>query len=342
VVEIGGRRVSFAGLTMTRGVELAMSIADIETHEVLFGEQGQKASIRWNGEQVFAGYVEPVNGNSLAGYSVGLRSLVVGLDKVDALGNEHFPERNTVRGIASALAGLAGVAVGAIPDAPVNRWRLKRGTSFRSALQQLVQSTQLVVTDDAQGRLVMFGLEERPDVAPLWQQGRSPTLDAFQISSDTSDIRAEYRVRGRRALVDGDFDSTNDEEIAEGLAAAALPASRKVLPNKAAASRGDAASLLDWTAKTAIAKAYRVVVNVNEYPGDPGFARLLRGTIAIPGVAEQFAIDEILIATEVRSDFVTSQFSVGFVLPESYLRRQRTAQARYTGTRQWRKAGRTR
>lgn len=339
-----GRDVHFAACTLNRGIEQAMSVLQLQTHDVLLADLGQEIQVTWHGKRVFTGTLEDLDGNPLIGFSLGFRSRVVNLDKFDATGNEYFAAKNTVRAIVAVVAGRAGVVIGSVPHVPVNKFRIKRGTNYRKALQELAETYQLVVSDDALGRLVLFGLDPstRPAPATTWAQGQAPTVGPITAQLDISDLRAEYVCRGQRALVDGDFDADNEEEIGETLAGAALPASRKVLPNKAASSRADAVRLLDWTAKQAVARAIQIKVPINEYPGDPGFAVRVRADVKLPGESSRFVIDEPLIASGVMADFVARRFEVTCMLPEVYIRKQRMRTARYTAATSWQKRGRAR
>lgn len=331
-----GRDVHVAALTLSRGLEQAMSVAQLQTHDVLLANLGnEEVHVTWKGTRVFTGFIEELAGSPLSGFTVGLRSKTLSLDKFDATGNEYFAASNTVRSIVAVVAGRAAVAIGAVPDVRVNKFRIQRGTSYRRALQELAATHQLVLTDDAFGRVVLVGLDPAPPARETWVQGSAPTIGPVTVQLDVSDLRASYMCRGQRVLVDGDFDAQNDEEIGEHIAAAALPKSRKVLPSKAASSRSDAVRLLDWTAKQAVGQAIRVTVPINEYPGDPGFAVRVKADIALPGQSVTFALHETMIASGIRADFVAQRFEALCLLPEVYTRKARIPTARHTQAVKW-------
>ena len=333
-----GREVFLGGATLTRSTENAMSLVQVSSHMTLLGELGREFHLSWKGKRVFTGVLETTSENPWTGYTYGLRSLVSALDKFDATGGEHFGRGSTVRSIAGALCGRAGVALGSIPHVRVNRFRIKRGDNYRQALQQLAETHQLVVTDDAHGRLVMFGLEPGARLRPraIWAQGSAPTLDPVSPQLDISNLRAEYICRGQRVLAKGDLDAQNDEEIGETLSGAALPASRHVLPNKAATSRADALRLLDWTAKKRVGAALQVPLAVSEYPGDPGYAVRFLASLSLDS-GDRLQISDTFVVSSVSADFVQQKFQVVLRLPEVYLRKRRLASARHLAARNWQK-----
>ena len=162
-----GRAINVATLSMNRGIEQAMSVVQLETHDVLLADLGnEEIRVTWKGERVFTGFLEDLSGSPLTGYSAGLRSKALNLDKFDATGNEYFAASNTVRSVVAVVTKRAGVTIGAVPDVRVNKFRIRRGTNYRRALQELAETYQLVLTDDAFGRLGLFGLDPATRPAP--------------------------------------------------------------------------------------------------------------------------------------------------------------------------------
>jgi prophage tail gpP-like protein len=335
-----GKTLSIGSLTLTRGLERAVSTVQLETYDNVLASLGSDpVTVEWQGSTVFRGYIEEIAGNPRQGFALGLRSLVLAFDKYEASGTEYFQAKNSVRAIVSRLKSRVGVDLGSIVDASVNKFRIKRGTSYREALQELAESTQLVVTDDRLGRLVLYAAPSQGVVPQAtWTEGRAPTIEILSVDIDTSDLRAEYACRGQRILVEADFSGGVDNQLRADLLGAVLPVSRLVLPNRAASSRADATRLLDWTSKKALGRAIRVTVLLNKYPGDPGFLVVVKSRNAGPGGRSGFKIDETFLASEVQANFVTQRFAVSCVLPEVYEQKRRVRQSRFLQAQNWSEA----
>lgn len=301
-----GSPMSFSTLSVTRSIENAFGQAQWSTYEDGTGRLNTIIEIRENNGLRFRGYFEISDGNQIEGFSCSARSLAVQLDQVEASGAETFRSTNLAT-IARALAQRAGVTIAEVPSRQVNRFRLERGESYRQAMQRLAEVHRVVITDDAAGRVRVFALPDAVVPRAVWREGAGSVTKAIRRRLDYSDWRTEWECRGSRVVVDAE----GDLDIGFLTTAGLTRPSRRVLPNRAATSRADAAAMLDWAAKTALARTISVEVTHLAWPAEPGDV--------VQVVAPELGIDEVMVVQSIQADLVRHEYVAVCVFPDVYL-----------------------
>ena len=323
-----GACITFSALTVTRSLEAAYSQVSLATFEDLAPRVDDIIDVKdAQGETRFRGYLERNDGSSTTGFSANAQSLAIQLDRFDARGSEAF-RRTNLEAVVRALAQVAGAEVGRIPRRRVTRFRLRRGETFRQAVQRLAEAHQIVVTDDRMGRIQAFALPSGPLVpVATWTDGRGTVTEPIARRLDYSQWRREWLCRGQRLLVASDAGGGNQETIAIASQVANTRPSRRVLSNKAASSKADAAALIDWAAKKQLAQTIGVSVVHGEWPGEPGDVVRVR--------SRALGIDDVLIVEGLEADLVRNRYTARCVFPDVYRERVKLRRERATRPRQW-------
>lgn len=326
--ETGDHRPSVSALTVSRSLEDAFSQCQFASFEDLAHlADSELAGYDATGALRFTGYLEQVTGTAVSGYQYTARSKTIQLDRYDALGNERY-RRATLESVLRSLALIAGVEVGAVASRRVARFRIRRGDSFRTALQRLAEVAQVVITDDAQGRIRAFALDAVGTPSATWCDQRDPVTRPIEIALDYTEWRYEWICRGHRGFVGGDLDGDGKEEIRVSGEFGVNRGSRRVLDSRAAASKADAALLVDWTAKKHLARVARVTVPMGRWPADPGDVVRVR-------VPDQ-GVDDVLIVQAVEGDLVSNDFQAHCAFPDAYQARTRLRRGREVRPQEWR------
>jgi len=171
-LEVGGKRfTSWTSVTITRSIEQASASFQLEAFEgssakspvIVRPQSPAKLTLSTDGGApvtIIDGYVDDVTvsaGKDSTAVSIVGRSKTADLiDCMDPDGPHRWTD-TTVLGIAQSLAASYGVDVVAEVDTgrPLPRFALQQGETLFAAIERAARLRSLLVTDDAQGRLVL-------------------------------------------------------------------------------------------------------------------------------------------------------------------------------------------
>jgi len=116
-------------------------------------------------------------------------------------------KRRTPLQIAQALAVPFGVTVavgeGVTLTRQVRSWTAKASESVHGAIERLVRPDNLLLTDDADGRLVLTSVAQSGPVAQTIRAGEGPVL-AVESTADATEVFSDYYCRGQSYGTDND------------------------------------------------------------------------------------------------------------------------------------------
>lgn len=267
--------VEVSEVSITRSLENAVSGLRFSTFEQRQASLGAPVRAEFLGLPLFHGTVEAWPGSPEAGYNVTARSQTVNLQLVEALANER-PRQTTVQAIAAELCQRVGVELAPSgEDVPVDRFRLERSTSYQRAIQALCECRGFVLTDDADGRAVLYRVPSDRTPVEVWEEGHEP-VRSIEIMLSIRDWRDEIVCRGARSPMPADVDDPGLSQVTAAVVAANTRISRRVLSNRSARSSAAAAVLVADEARKALASAIEVGVTLSDTARVPGDIVLVR------------------------------------------------------------------
>jgi prophage tail gpP-like protein len=271
----GQRFTSWQSVTITRSIEQASASFQLEAFEgssakspiVVRPQSAAKLTLSTNGGApvtLIDGYVDDVTvgaGKDATSVSIVGRSKTADLiDCMDPDGPHRWTD-TTVLGITQSLAAGYGVEVVAEVDTgrPLSRFALQQGETLFAAIERAARLRSLLVTDDAQGRLVLT----RASTAKMTGGLR----DGVNMLSSSCAYKGSERFgaivcRGQRAT---DANTTpTDAATVTATAADASVGRRRVLVIRPE-GRTDPAACLEraaWEMQTRYGRSIRVSVTV--------------------------------------------------------------------------------
>lgn len=275
-LEVGGKRfTSWTSVTITRSIEQASASFQLEAFEgssakspvIVRPQSSAKLTLSTDGGApvtIIDGYVDDVTvsgGKDSTAVSIVGRSKTADLiDCMDPDGPHRWTD-TTVLGIAQSLAAGYGVEVVAEVDTgrPLPRFALQQGETLFFAIERAARLRSLLVTDDAQGRLVLTRAST--------QQMSGALRDGVNMLNSSCAYKGSERFgtvvcRGQRAT---DANTTaSDAATVQASAADASVQRRRVLVIRPE-GRTDPAACLEraaWEMLTRYGRSVRVTVTV--------------------------------------------------------------------------------
>lgn len=274
VLVVGGRKFGgWLDVRVTRGLERAAGDFDIRASQRWPGleahfeiPEGAPCEIWIGGDKVLTGFVDVIetdrDGNN-ASISISGRSRTA--DLVDCSPDYELPELAglDLAAVARKVATPFGIEVDARETGPVFAVSsANHGETAWKVIERLARQRQILVTDDAEGRLVLTRLAE----ARASDQLRHPSDGLVKIATrrDSSKRFSEYRVKAQAggrwsgsaggagvpeslAHVEGTF---RDEGVTRYRP--------KTILSEGAAKKGGALERAEWEARRNVGKALRV------------------------------------------------------------------------------------
>lgn len=277
IVRIGDERESLevSEVSVTRSLENAVSGLTFSTFQDRQTSLGAIIRADMFGLPVFTGTVETWPGSPQNGFSPTARSQTVNLQIVEALANERL-RQTSVGAIAAELCSRVNVERAPLArDEPVDRFRLERSSSYQRALQELCEAKGYVLTDDADGRAVLFRAPSDRTPLEVWEEGREP-VRSIEISTSIADWRDEIVCRGQRSPTPDDVADVQLGQVAGSIIVSNTRPSRRVLSNRAARSTAAAIRLVADEARKALASAITVSLVLSETVREPGEIVMVR------------------------------------------------------------------
>lgn len=233
---------------------------------------GSACEILVGSETVITGYVDSVAPKLEAtAYSIAVAGRSKTGDLVDCSA-VHTPGRwrkRKIEQVAATLAQPFGVSVLAQVSTglALPRFALESGETVQEAIERMARLRQLLVTDDAEGRLVLTRAGTgRAQVAI--EQGAN--LLGGEAKADASGVFSTYTVRGQRVGDDQDF----GEAVARVTGEAtddALARHRPLVVNAEAQVTGASAKArAQWEAATRLGRSLEATVTVQGWRQKPG------------------------------------------------------------------------
>lgn len=205
-LEVDGKAWSaWSSVAVSRSLEEAASSFQFESFIRRAGDMvvrpGAAARVKVNGAVLLTGYVDSVQ---ITGGRDGVTIAVAGrsrtCDLVDCM-PDGLPRYHgqTVRSIAAALAQTYGVDVVADVDVgrPLASFAVQRGETVHEAIDRAAAARALLVTDDAEGRLVLTRGAQTPTRVATLAEGVN--IETWTVAHDASARFSEYRLKGQRA-----------------------------------------------------------------------------------------------------------------------------------------------
>lgn len=230
----------------------------------------------WIGqERVITGYVDKVAPRLAAGehsITVNGRSKTADLIDCAAAPDKASPKRwrgRTLEQIATELAAPYGVEVATLANtgAAFSRHAVERGESVFDCLDRMARQRQVLVCDDAAGRLVLTRTGSKRAAVAI-EEGVN--LLAGDSSADASQVFSTYTVKGQRAGDDHDF----GDAVAQITGEAADPAvtRRRVLVVNAENHTTPAAAKARavWEAASRLGRSCSASITVQGWRQKPG------------------------------------------------------------------------
>lgn len=274
-VSMGLGFVEVSEVSLTRSLENAVSGLRFQTFEDRRARIGDRIRVKLFDLPSFVGTVESWPGSPQTGFSPTARSTTVNLQLFEALANER-PRQSSVADIAAALCTQVGVQLAPVAaDAPVDRFRLERSMSYQRAIQAVCEPRGFVLTDDADGRAVLFQVPEDRTPLEVWEEGQEPVRH-IDLAFNIRDWRDEIVCRGQRSPTPDDVNDPGLAQIAASVTAGANRPSRRVIENRAARSKAAAALLVADEARKSLSSAIQVPVRLSDTVRQPGDIVLVR------------------------------------------------------------------
>lgn len=167
---------------------------------------GAECEVQLDGVRLIRGVVGVVRSSRGDGarLSVTGRSLTREIVDCSADHKGRWSER-TVAQIAAELCAQVGVEVVSEANAPkLGRFATKKGETIYSAIERAARERSLLLTDDADGRLVLT----RAGTTRAGTIERGVNILASEVTVDAEQRYSEVRCRGQRAGDDADYGNT--------------------------------------------------------------------------------------------------------------------------------------
>lgn len=264
---------------------------------------GDACEVLIGSERVITGYVDSVAPRLAAdshSIAVAGRSRTADLVDCSAAPDKASPRRwkaRRIEQIAAELAAPYGVQVVAAVStgAQLARHAVERGETVFECIERMARLRQLLVCDDAAGRLVLTRAGSTRAAVAI-EEGVN--LLAGDAKADASAVFSAYVVKGQRVGDDQDFGDT----VAQITGEAADPAvtRKRVLQLMAenGGSAADAKARAAWEAATRLGKSLEATVTVQGWRQAPG-AALWAPNLIVAVQAPSLALSGDLLITDV-------------------------------------------
>jgi prophage tail gpP-like protein len=299
--------LEIAELSITRSLENAISGLRFATFEDRQDAIGERVQADYDDLISFTGTIENWSGTNETGFRSTARSTTVNLQLTDALANER-PRDTTIGEIATSLGARVAVVVAPVDDdEAVDRYRLRRGTSYQRSIQELCAAHGYVLTDDADGRAVLYRAPRERVPLEVWELGAEPVRNVV-LQPSIRDWRDQIVCRGQRSPTPDDVADVTLGQVGAEIVVGNTRPSRRVLQNQAARSKAAARRLVASEARKALARSLSASVTLTataRQPGDIVRVRRPRGPRA--------AFDQPMVIAEMTWTVATNELMINAV-----------------------------
>jgi prophage tail gpP-like protein len=191
---------------------------------------------------------------------------------------------------------------------------VKRGQQYARALQDVVQTYRLVLTDNGFGEASLISITDE-SAAPVrtFEAGMGVIQAEIDMEVKMTQLYSRYLVRGQRELVENEVDEIGIGLVAGGVRGLTERETTKVFPSKVTSTKLDAQQYAEWQAKMALSKAYRLSFTISDWDSDVGDV--------VNVIDDEKGIDEAFVIESVRfTDAPNTQehSALGLTLPTAY------------------------